>query len=197
VSDDQDIDVKIDVKKGTARATISAWAAGVAAIIGAVGVASAIWGKFIFAVLALALQYEEVNFGDASASKYGRPRFERQQHKDQERQIAYPEKKLEDNLREYPRTKIGEKTGDKKIGQPIDLTPKIVDGGTIQRIEPYQQGDPEEDNPETAPKGTFEEGGRLYEKRPYECKTLGGVPMSYEACSVSPKSPSGRPVVRQ
>jgi hypothetical protein len=197
MSDDQDIDVKIDVKKGTARATITAWAVGVAAIIGAIAAASLVWGKFIFVVIALFLQYEEVNFGEASASKYARPRIERQQPKNEERQVTEPDRKIEEKLRGSPRTRIGEKAEERnKVGQPLDLRPKIVDGGTVQRIEPVQQGDSDEDNPEKPSKGAFEENGRWYEKRPFKCETLGGLPMPYEACSVSPDSPGGRPIIR-
>jgi hypothetical protein len=203
VTDDADLDVKIDVKKGTARATITAWAAGVAAIIGATGFAFYVVSQAVFAIVALFLNYEEVGFGGAHA-RYPRPTLERQQAKNkeptkQDRQLAEPVS-IEDKLRGDARTKITDAASSsetRKLGPPLDITPKVVDGGTAPMIAPVQQGDEQEDNPEELPKGAFQENGRWYQVRPFKCETLGGLPMPYEACSVNPNSPSGRPPVRQ
>lgn len=198
MSNDQDRDVNIEPKNSKARPTANAWAIGIAAIISAVGAASLVWSQFFFAVLALVLQYEEVNFRDSSASRYSRPPIERQHSKKEERQVAEPETRPDDKTRGRPLPNgRGVAEGKRKVGEPLDLRPKIVDGGTVERIEPVQQGDPDEDSPEDLPRGAFEQNGRWYEKRPFECKTLGGLPMPYEACSVSPDSPGGRPIVRQ
>ena len=95
MSDNSDVDVEIDVKKGTARATVTAWAAGVTAIIGAVGYAFYAVSQAAFAIIALFLNYEDVGFGDAHA-RHSRPAIE-QQAKDKEfkkenRDIANPSK---------------------------------------------------------------------------------------------------------
>ena len=199
-----DVDVKVDAKTGKVRATITSWAAGIAAIIAATGAALYVVSQAVFAIIALFLNYEDVGFGDARA-RHTRPGIERQQAKEkdpkkEERQVADPGKPIEEKLRGNPRTKITDKTVPEekhKIGRPLDITPKVVDGGEVPMIAPVQQGDEQEDSPDKPPRGSFEENGRWYQIIPYKCESLGDVPMPYEACSASPKSPGGRPTIRQ
>jgi hypothetical protein len=204
VSDDQDVDLKIDTPLGKGTAKLSSRAAGTALIVAAYGTAIGSILCGIAVVLALLLGYEEISFGILTF-KSGHQREQIVRRKDQGRkssepQMAWPSQEPSQDDRQIGEKKIAgplppvENKSGQAIGPPLDLRPHELRLGEIKKEVPESQGD-DRDSSEPIPPNAYPKYDQLFIQIPEECKGYSNQDM-YEACFYSSKGPNGRPVIK-
>ena len=83
---------------------------------------------------------------------------------------------------------------DLRIGEPLNLLPRVQGLGKAPFEVPESQGD--ERDPSDPPRpGAYLKDGQWFVIEFRKCKRYGNEP-TYEACFVSPQSPNGRPLVK-